>query len=295
MLGIGTGGLALSSSAAGLFKITDQPQTSTINADTIDNFDIQKNGNDTNGVINFNTNQKTITIDGTLIVSGSKIPDSINNHYRADAGSGSTLSNVVGTVDASLNGGFSWVSDNKYSEDTAVDYDATNQGYWITDSAIACNQAQATIMYWTDGISAVNDFSRVIATNSDPSASHSNGVSIEFSSAGSTNEVNVIHATDVDRDVAISNQTIPDASTQDLFWAIVMDGDTSNLKVYNTNGLQTDATGTAPRTTGDLPLLGMAGDGRFSAGVMDNALTATTNLTQSEVEQVRDATAGGRL
>ncbi|NMJ76764.1 twin-arginine translocation signal domain-containing protein [Nanohaloarchaea archaeon] len=119
MLGIGTGGLALSSSAAGLFKITDQPQTSTINADTIDgnqasnfatandlsnhagvtgahhtkytdtdaqnavdganiningnadtvdNFDIQKNGSDTNGVINFSTDRERITIDGQTVL-----------------------------------------------------------------------------------------------------------------------------------------------------------------------------------------------------------------------------------
>jgi hypothetical protein len=138
MLGIGTGGLALSSSAAGLFKITDQPQTSTINADTIDGnqasnfatandlsnhagvtgahhtkytdenaqdavgtilgsnlnyddtnnnislnqgsgsgldsdqvdgFDIQKNGNNTNGVINLDTNNNTITVDGDIVVA----------------------------------------------------------------------------------------------------------------------------------------------------------------------------------------------------------------------------------
>jgi hypothetical protein len=85
MLGIGTGGLALSSSAAGLFKITDQPQTSTINADTVDNFDIQKNGSDTNGVINLDTNSNRITVDGALIVSGTPpIPDSESLHARYD-------------------------------------------------------------------------------------------------------------------------------------------------------------------------------------------------------------------
>jgi|APHM01.1.fsa_nt_gi hypothetical protein len=87
MLGIGTGGLALASSTSADFGqvLASTQGTSDIDADTVDGqeasqldgggnadqvdgFDIQKNGtNDTNGVINFNTNQKTITIDGTFV------------------------------------------------------------------------------------------------------------------------------------------------------------------------------------------------------------------------------------
>jgi len=220
------------------------------------------------------------------------IPDSVNNHYPADAGSGSTLSNVEGSVAASLNGGFSWVSNSKYSGDAAVDYDGVD-GYWLTDSAIACNQSQATIMFWTDSVSPSDDFARLIQTGGDPASTPSDGIELEFDQA-STTSINVKHVSG-GTSTAAYTATVPDTSTQDLFWAVILDGDTSTLLVYDLNGKQTDTSGTQTRGTGDQQLLGMAGDGRYSTGVMDNALTATAALTQSEVEDVRDATAGGRL
>jgi hypothetical protein len=66
------------------------------NADTVNNFDIQKNGNDTNGVINFNTNNNQITIDGTRVFSS--LPSQSDLFARYDPSDGATVTTSGSTV-----------------------------------------------------------------------------------------------------------------------------------------------------------------------------------------------------
>lgn len=63
------------------------------------------------------------------VAPGSGIPDSVVNRLPLDEGSGTSVSDTVGSADGTLSNGGTWVSDTAYRGDTAPSFDASNGDY----------------------------------------------------------------------------------------------------------------------------------------------------------------------
>jgi len=224
---------------------------------------------------------------GDVLFSASTIPDSITNRWAATEGSGSTLSASKGAVNMSLN--FStWVTGTQFNGDTAPDADGSDD-IATTTSNINVNGSQATVCFWTDGLDSGGSFSGLRNTRPDknlPTNGHvtfleqnETTLGLRYFNNGSKNDV-------------FRGLTIPDASSTQLFFAVVINGDNGTVYVYDINGQQATGSGTATRgQTGDVPLSMMAGVGDHTEGAFDDVVASTTSaLSQSEVEQVLNNT-----
>lgn len=218
---------------------------------------------------------------------GDAIPDSVTNRLRMGEGSGTSLTDSVGSISATLTG--SWASGSKYTEGYATSYDGADD-HWLTDSAISINGQEFTAVCWLDAVSGLSQYERILSTVSDPSNTVSDGWRIGFFDADPSRYfvayVEGGSFTDVIADVAG-----PDASQEDVMVALAGNGDNATLRLYDSNGLHSTHTGSGARGQGDTPLCGMAGGGQYVGGRQDDVtLSTTTELPESDITQIWEAT-----
>ena len=225
--------------------------------------------------------------DSVTVEIESAIPDSVTDQWDADEGSGTTVANSIGDVDINVVGG-AWVSDSKYTGGFALDYDSDD--YWELESPIDINGSELTVCFWTDEISPTDQFGRIITTTDDPSGRPEDGWELQFDGQNS-DEYLFQHRTGGSSNNVI-NTSGPDAATQDLFWAITIDGDNARIRIYDTEEKVFDESGSGTRgTTNDSPMIGMRGDGNGSEGVWDSTFASQTDeLSESEIEEIWEET-----
>jgi hypothetical protein len=215
------------------------------------------------------------------------IPDSVDYRWPADENSGSTLSPTIGSVDISLN--FStWLNDSIYNGGTAPDFDGTDD-IGTSASTIAINDTQGTITFWTDNIDSDTaarglwDVSGDDGNPTDGPQAFINGdteVGYRFFSGGSGSEL-------------FSRPTVPDVTSNQLFWAFNFDGDNGEMWVYKSDGTQeTNVSGTAVRgQTVDETLTLFAGVADHIGGALDDITVSTSQaLTESDIEDILNTT-----
>lgn len=220
---------------------------------------------------------------------GNAIPDGVDHRWKMVEGSGSGLGNAVGSVSATLNG--TWVSDPRFTGGAATSYDTADNDYWITDSPIAVNTAQATVTTWTANLGG-DDFGRLFNTSGDPTTDPSDGWDVDVDFGASPTEIRLKHFSGgsysgVAGSIAVSNLS------QDIFWAITLDGNSGRMRAWDSDdNLLGDASGSEARgTTSSETLVGMGGDGFYLSGTVDDPMTADEQLTDSELASIRSTTA----
>ena len=230
-------------------------------------------------------------VDGEEI---STIPDSeLDHRWKMDEGSGSTLSDSVGSVSATLNGA-TWLSNSKYTGGVATDYDGVDD-WWGTDENIDINGEEATVLFWGDTISPQDDFARLMSTSPSDSDNPVNGWQIVFEQQDPS-QYGIALFENESSSFAFRDVSGPDASSQDLFYAITLNGDTARLQIFDDGGRVFDESGSASRgQTSDAPLTGMAGNDRYNEGVQDDVMARASELSDQTIEDIWAETGGERI
>jgi hypothetical protein len=227
-----------------------------------------------------------ITIDGQDVLS--PIPDAVDHRWRMAEGSGSTLADAVGSVSATLNGG--WTTGSRFTGGAATTYNDANNDNWITDTGIAVNTAQATATAWTANLTG-DDFGRIFNTSGDPATDPSDGWDVDVDFGADPAEIRLKHFSNGSFSGVAASITVSDLS-QDIFWAITLDGNSGRIRAWDSNNnLLGDASGSEARgTTASETLVGMGGDGFYLSGTVDDPMTADKQLTDSELATIRSTT-----
>jgi len=251
---------------------------------------INIDGTDITGATIDGTDVSEVTVDGTQVFSVSAIPDSVDYRLKMDESSGTTLSPSIGSTTATLSNGGTWVNDSKYTGGTAPSFDAANSQYWALDSNIDINGSDFSALIWTDYTGSGDSTVSILGTFPSDTTIFDSGWQV-FKD-GSNTELGVQFGDGSIRTDVIRNATIPDISQNDLFVSLAVSGNTGVLRVYDSNGKQTDVSGSATRDqTADSPLLGVGGDSLYSDGQQDDLmLSRSTQMSESEIEQAWEAT-----
>jgi len=125
-----------------------------------------------------------VTADGDVVWSaGSSLPDSAIHHYPMDAGSGTTVSDAIGSNDFTLTGA-SWTSDSGYNGGYGTVYDGTDDyGNASLVSGIDANKAFAVAITVDIGSLSFSGSKNIIHHQ------RSNSDRFALSVVGDTNEV----------------------------------------------------------------------------------------------------------
>ena len=213
------------------------------------------------------------------------IPDAITNQWKFDEGSGTTLNDAEGSVSATLQGG-TWQSDSGSVGGYRIDFEGSGD-YWLTDSAVGLDGPEMTMMTWVtmDSFDSSNDRVLTYGDFNDDNViqvvTTGNGFDVYYYSGGSYN----------DTSLEVSNLN---TGTRYLIAFVGKSNDDAELYVYDNSSLIGSATDTFSRSfLPDDKLAGMArrqgditADGKADAPAISN----DTALTQSEIEEYRDAT-----
>jgi len=111
------------------------------------------------------------------------IPDTGDHQWRITKGSGTTLSDSVGDIAATVNGP-SWYSDSGAVGEWALDFDGTDD-YWVSDSRVG-NMETGSVFGWA----RLNDFTGFenylveVSSDGDPGISPQGGINLFTRSSG---------------------------------------------------------------------------------------------------------------
>ena len=220
------------------------------------------------------------------------IPDNVTNHWPMNEGSGSSVADNIGDETVSLNGA-SWLSDSKYEGGFATTYQ--DGDHWITDNPIDIRSQEQTVCVWIDDCTIPNNtFPQIVGTGQTNQGIVAGGWYVGFES-DNTDSYAVQHGDSSGSTTnALRDVSGPDASTEDVFLAYSLDGETGNLFLYDNNGLVNSEIGQSERSTeGETELLGMMRDNgsRSVSGNVDTPfLSVDTALPQSDIDDIWNAT-----
>ena len=230
---------------------------------------------------------RSYQVDGRAVARRA-IPDTVDERWPADEGSGTTLNNSITAVDISLT--FDrWATGTQYNGDTAPDFangDNATSGSQIT----GLNGTEAFVGLWLDNVTQSDDFAGILGTN-DAGDEPTDGYFVYFESVST--ELRAAHYDNGSRTDLLRNVAIPDANTNHLFVGYGVNGNNGELWVYDPSGTQqANATGTGARNvTGDeyLNLSTQFGD-RDIIGPIDDIVSAATKPTTTQVEDIVNST-----
>jgi len=219
------------------------------------------------------------------------IPDSlVNDRWKLDEGSGTTGANSLQSVDLNLNNP-NWQSNSKYTGGDAVGFNSDS--YINTKSQIDINGQQGEVLFWADGLNnGGNNFSDILRWGDGMNASTqrtNNGVRLIFGSDG--NDSFFCENLNSSGDPTAFDATgVVDVSTDDYFFALRVDGDTTGLRIYDASGTkQGDLSGSATRGQSTSAAFFI----RDSAlgGVVDDVMAVQAGvLTESEEKNIANET-----
>lgn len=219
-------------------------------------------------------------VDGSVQLAELTVPVDVTNRWPMDAGSGSTLTDDIGSVPGALYGG--WGVNGDAVGGYVTMFDTANNDYWVTDTSFGVNSEQMTAMtwvYWTDN-STGN--ARVLDTpggdNPGGGSYLGEGWRVEFDGTSP--------AVSAHTDTGDVTSTVPCPGDEWVFLAVTFDGNTANMYSYDTAGQLGSASGSGSRTVSDRRLMGMVGDGNHLGGRMDApAVSTTTAMSHADIEQ----------
>lgn len=239
----------------------------------------------------------TVTIDHTDIqdsyaqrfyISESEVLDSLLDHrYLMNEGSGTKLSDSIGSQPSSLSGG-SWLSDSNATGNFKTDHDG-NDDYWRTDNAYNLNGQKYSVAVWTY-VESSDEFGRIFETISSPSQITDNGYGIEL--RGTDQRIFVHHYNDGSRYDVTPPDTSVNHTNKWILWCLAADGDDVSFYMYDSSGQVYSNSTTASRGQTDQQyLLGMAGGSRYVNGQVDDLMISTSKkLTESEFDTIWNET-----
>jgi len=224
---------------------------------------------------------EVIAPDGRTVFSA--IPDWVTNRFRLDEGSGSTVDDSVGSIQATLNGP-TWVSNASGTGGFWIDLDGADD-WWVTDQ-FAINQQQYTVAGWINPTS-VPTAGNVVNTVSGPNSGDGRtdgGFVWQFADSST---IELSHYSGGSRN-SVTTQSV--SIGQWLFVGIVGDGDTGEIYVWDNNAQIGSSSGTGTREISGQEnahvRLGAQTDGsRYVEGQMDDwVFSNTTAATESQLE-----------
>jgi len=213
---------------------------------------------------------------GYLSAGKDVIPDSVTNQWLHDAGSGSTLTDSEGSVDASFNG--SWGSDSQFDDHTV--YDGTDDR-WRTDSEFGINNTNVSIAIWFYWDSSDDSAALVECTNADGTATD-NGFRIREDNG----QLDYAHGDGSGYQNIYTTSNLTQDGTWFLYGA-ALDGDSANIYLYDTDQQLGTGSGSGTRGSGDLALTGMrlSDFSRFIDGSVGRVDVSTTDTwTENEFD-----------
>lgn len=231
--------------------------------------------------------------DGTVLWNA--IPDSVASYmdlfYAMDEGSGSSLADSLDTgVSGSLDGA-GWATDtgSPGDNDKVTAYDGVDDLGYSSSTYAGANGTTVSGAIWIN-ITSYDDYAEILwggDTQNDPSnmndgwrlAPDASAVNLRVwhHSGGSQTSSNGISGTD------ITNGWV--------FIAYAANGDSANVYIWDTSGLQNSTSFTGARGTGS-EYVGWAGDtiGQFTESDVAMVMTSESEVSQSQFQEIYDDT-----
>lgn len=247
---------------------------------------ISFDGADVSGITIDGQDVSEVTVDGSVVWQANAIPDSVTNRWPTTAGSGTTLTDDIGTADGTTNGA-TWTASADAEGGYYLDYDGTDDFTEVSGDTVPSN---ALSVFAFVNVSATTSFQGVVARGNVAGGASDkdyelglwdDGTIIFAISDGSSSFVNITGggaAIPTDTWVLIAGTW--DGSTAQTWW-----GTASNAVSEQANQ---SATGT-PTDTHTLRHGGDAGaTGRDLSGGLDAPGIADAGLTQSELQSILD-------
>jgi len=236
-------------------------------------------GTDITGATIDGQDVQEITVDGQTVFAA--LPDSVTNRWPSDEGSGTTLADSLGDTDISLT--FNrWASGSQFNGGAAPDYDSPSDDLGEAVD-LGANDSAFSLGFWTDNISADAGFSRLaIGGDGSTNSTVSNGWRLTF---GSTLTTLRLRHRSGGSSSTVTTATIDDAATNQLFYAVTLNGDSGEIYVYDTGGQIANSSGSATRsltTNGHLVTMGESNG--FTTGGQQDDIVAAIGSTWSESE-----------
>jgi len=200
----------------------------------------------------------------------SAIPDTLDDHWLIDSGSGTTLSNGISDRDIDLPNGVSWQDISDFNG-WAIRLDGNDQ-YGVSQDQFYIGQEKVTAMAWFNPISW-QDFATPLSAQNDPESVPNDGWNITAEDDGETLSLEYHDSGSTDRGWA--QVTIPDVDSI-YFVAAVLDGDFGELQLFDETGHIETASGSSSRGLTDQNLFFGARDGRYPNWDWFEILTANT-------------------
>jgi hypothetical protein len=235
-----------------------------------------------------------ITVDGDVVFSAiPAIPDSVDDHWPMDEGSGTAVVNDIGPVDITLDGA-TWASDSSYEGGEATSYDGVNDLYY-TASTDSWNGSEYSFAKWIN-VTGTDKAAFLIRASDDQgnTGGHaSNGWAITFPSGP---EFRVIHyeSGNINGVYRETWSNIGLSTGNWYFVALAGNGNSADVYIWDSNSQILSTSGTATRGTGGAKYLtGMVRPdiGRYVEGLVDTPFASqTVALSESEFEDLWNLT-----
>ena len=185
------------------------------------------------------------------------LPDSDVNQYLHEEGSGTSLNDSAGSIDASLVGG-DWTSSPLGGFDHATTYNGVDN-HWITDSPIPVNGQEYAVWMWVNNKGGGDSDGRVIATTDNTSLPSDGWLSF-WRDASDVNAGEFVHLHVSGGSTSTSTIGVLPLN-EPIFIGLTADGDNYNAYVYDTTEqIATDSATLTRAATGDKYIRAMSVD-----------------------------------
>lgn len=225
--------------------------------------------------------------DGTVLWDA--IPDSDTHQYRMEEGSGTTLIDSRGDVDATLVGG-GWDT----SPVSWFDQETTHDGlddYWVTDNSVTCNTQEYSVWIWFTRGGAGDDTAWLLQTHDNPDGTASSGYDIVCREGGSREGEILFRHCDNGPTSTIDSGSGTTSTDTPYFFSASGDGDSVDMWIRDTDSEVFHGSGTASRAVTDTePLMGMARDSSYLSGSVIAVGVSDQQYTEQEFIDIWDAT-----
>lgn len=236
----------------------------------------------------------TVTVDHSDIqdsysrrfnINDSEIPNSVDNRWTADEGTGSVVANSIGSTDIS-HGDATWTSDTTYNGGVAINAQVGN--VLVSESTIDLGSTNVSFSCWVEDVDYPNNENALIFGLAENDISNGlrslndGGWGLVSTSSSPQSGYQIIHGTGSGRATDLFSIT-SDPSVEHLMLCYTSDGNDYDFYVMDTEGNTQDVqSGTLQRATtteGKLQFQDAFGD--FVKSKFDD-ITASTDTTLSE-------------
>ena len=198
------------------------------------------------------------------------VPEQATHYYAMDEGSGSTLTDAVGSADFTTNGGVTWASDSRYTGGVAPSFDGTDD--YAQGSPDLSTPFTVIIRTYTTGLGTSSPYYRsVLVDDSD------NDNALVYTVGSDEWRVNTPRVDVADAD-----------ATGEHILALTSGNDQTELRVYNGDESlhgSSSASGTMSYA-GAVNLARWTDNSRYWDGELDTLTIADSVLSQSEIEDI---------